>query len=156
MSTTTTACPVTKEFVLAGKAIFSVAPPAEFVEANDCPEHWTFRVDHKEAENGRPEAFFVSLLTGPDNSSDYRYLAMLGRNGCVRVTAKSLAQEGSLVVRVLRRVLARIWTRDQDAILESGWSLNHCGRCARCSRLLTTPESVDRGFGPECWALADF
>lgn len=25
-------------------------------------------------------------------------------------------------------------------------------KCARCKRVLTDPESIDRGFGPICWA----
>jgi hypothetical protein len=27
----------------------------------------------------------------------------------------------------------------------------HEGKCAKCGRQLTTPESIDRGFGPICW-----
>lgn len=26
-------------------------------------------------------------------------------------------------------------------------------RCARCGRLLEDPKSIDRGYGPYCWAL---
>ena len=33
---------------------------------------------------------------------------------------------------------------------------NMVGRCARCGRILTDPESVARGMGPFCAASADF
>jgi hypothetical protein len=26
----------------------------------------------------------------------------------------------------------------------------HSGRCGRCGRTLTTPDSIERGLGPEC------
>jgi hypothetical protein len=26
----------------------------------------------------------------------------------------------------------------------------HVGKCCKCRRLLTTPESIQRGIGPEC------
>jgi hypothetical protein len=38
--------------------------------------------------------------------------------------------------------------------LPSGWEFRHEGRCGRCGRTLTVPESIDSGFGPECINLA--
>lgn len=29
--------------------------------------------------------------------------------------------------------------------------VSHTGKCARCTKLLTDSESIERGFGPECW-----
>ena len=34
--------------------------------------------------------------------------------------------------------------------LPSNMSFFHEGHCARCGRLLTVPESIKTGFGPEC------
>ena len=30
-------------------------------------------------------------------------------------------------------------------------SVYHSGRCGCCGRVLTDPEAISRGFGPECW-----
>ena len=38
----------------------------------------------------------------------------------------------------------------QGAALPEGYEARHEGRCARCGRALTVPESIDSGFGPEC------
>jgi hypothetical protein len=29
-------------------------------------------------------------------------------------------------------------------------TVHHEGRCGRCGRTLTVPESIESGFGPEC------
>ena len=36
-----------------------------------------FRVSHKEGSDRFPPAWFLSMLTGPDNESDYSYVGML-------------------------------------------------------------------------------
>lgn len=131
------------KFLTAGKAIFTVT-------AAD-GTHNTFRIVHKPANGRYSEAYFVSLLTGPNNEDDYSYLGMMDPNTFgVRLTAKSCQSEQSLVVRTLRRVLARIKAGEYAEIEKAGWSVKHAGFCCRCGRLLTTPESVETGVGPEC------
>jgi hypothetical protein len=34
--------------------------------------------------------------------------------------------------------------------LPEGYKIQHEGKCCRCGRTLTTPESIERGIGPEC------
>lgn len=134
-----------KEFILAGKAIFTVS--------NNKGEWYTFRVKHKEAEGRFQEAWFVSLLTGPDNTASYTYLGMLSPQALdasqrVRLTAKSKYSESSKPVQVLRWALHLVWT---GGTFPEGYAIKHEGRCGRCGRLLTVPESIDRGIGPECY-----
>lgn len=136
---------LTKTFILGGKAIFTVH--------NDKGVHYTYRVTGKKTGNGS-SIYFVNLLTGPDNESDYTYLGVLDPSGPrVRLTAKSKLQYSSVPVRVLGWVLNHIWTETE---LPDGYGVNHEGRCGRCGRTLTRPEGVDAGgyrfgFGPECW-----
>lgn len=138
---------VTKEFVLAGKAIFTIQPPAGVAEK----AHYTFKVTHKEASERWPEAYFVSLLTGPENTSDYTYVGMLeAGSGLLRLTAKSALGGDSYPVRLLERVLARVWAGEQAVIQAAGYALHHEGKCGRCGRLLTVPASIESGIGPEC------
>jgi hypothetical protein len=144
---------VSKEFVLAGKAHFTLEIPDDYREKNNLKPHYTFRVTYKPANGQYKEAYLVSLLTGPDNTKSYSYLGMLDKEtGKVRTTAKSVLDGESLVVRLLNRSLALVWLGDVQPLKEKGFDLHHEGRCGKCGRLLTTPESVERGIGPECWS----
>lgn len=143
---------VTKQFVLAGKATFTVELPEEFRTKNSLKPHYTFRVEHKAANGQYKEAWFVKYLTGSDNTRDYSYVGVLNaETGQVRTTSKSKLQDNSLVFKLLNRTLALIWLEDVSPMESQGFGLHHEGRCGKCGRLLTTPESVQRGIGPECW-----
>ena len=139
---------ITREFITAGKATFTLECPAGF-QGNP---HYTFKVRGKELDdNSGNKIFFVSLLAGPDNSSDYAYLGVLNsETGEVRLTKASKFNEDTLVVRLLRRVTARIWAGEEQAIEDAGFKLHHEGRCCRCGRRLTVPSSIESGIGPEC------
>lgn len=41
--------------------------------------------------------------------------------------------------------------RHKDRAIPKPMSMYHHGRCALCGRELKDRESVERGFGPECW-----
>ncbi len=134
---------VSKEFVMGGKAIFTVKNPVG--------EWYTFRVSRKEASASYPEAWFVSLLTGPDNTASYTYLGMLSpTTGEVRLTARSLYRDDTKPVMVVRWLLKLLWSGKP---LPDGYECYHEGRCGRCGRVLTVPESIESGFGPECVRL---
>lgn len=139
------------EFVTAGDAIFTIEIPDEWQAKLDAPPHYTFRVEKTEANDRWPAAHFVKLLCGPDNTSDYAYLGKLDTyTGQVKTTAKSLYPETAAPVRLVNRILARVWSGDHDAYERFGFRCHHEGKCGRCGRTLTTPESIERGLGPEC------
>ena len=142
---------INKNFVLGGKATFTIEMESGFASKHGLKDHYTFKVSHKEASMKFPEAWFVSMLTGPDNSSDFAYLGMLDKNqGDIRLTAKSKLTDDSMVVKILKRTLARLWAGQEEEIAKAGFDVHHEGRCARCGRKLTVPESIKSGFGPEC------
>ncbi len=142
---------LSKQFITAGRAVFTVEIPPPDQEILHSPPHYTFRVKRKEANLDWPEAYFVQILTGPDNTSSYTYLGMLSpETGEVRLTKKSKYNDDSLPVKILRRVLVRLWADQGDLIRQAGWELHHEGKCCRCGRALTVPESVESGIGPEC------
>lgn len=137
---------VTWEFVTAGDAIFTVEPPADF-KCADRREHYTYWV--QKSEDG--QVFFVKALRGPDNTKDYVYLGLMNPNdGSVRTTGKSKFKRDSTIVKIVNRVLIMVRCGDQHKIVANGWKLHHEGRCGKCGRLLTTPESIERGIGPIC------
>lgn len=142
---------VSKEFVTAGKATFTLEIPEAFAAMHKTPPHYTYRVRHKEASMRFPEAWFVSLLTGSDNESSYTYMGMLNpEDGSVSLTKKSGYVKDTMAVRLLERSLSRVWAGESDKIEAAGFKLHHCGFCGRCGRTLTVPSSIESGIGPEC------
>lgn len=141
---------LSKEFMTAGKATFTIEIPDSLRDAEH-KAHYTFRITKKEASEQYKECYFVSMLTGSDNESDYTYMGMLdAESGKLILTKKSAYPQESYPVRLLSRTLVRVWANEQQAVITAGFKLHHEGRCGRCNRLLTTPESCETGIGPEC------
>lgn len=131
---------IDRDFITAGKAIFTVS--------NNKGEHYTFQITRKEANGRYPETWFVALLTGPDNNTDYTYLGMLNPvGGTVSLTRNSRFDDRSVPVRVIRWALNIVWNKQS---FPDGYGIRHEGKCGRCGRRLTVPESIDSGIGPEC------
>lgn len=131
-----------RQFLTAGRAIFTIAGKSD---------RYTFKITRKDPEVGSTytqAAYFVSILTGPDNTQDYTYMGLLHvQDGAVRVTRKSTYRQDSKPVVALNWALGRIW-RGQD--LAPSGRFYHVGRCGRCGRALTVPSSIETGLGPEC------
>jgi hypothetical protein len=130
------------KFTIAGNATFTLV-------SKRTGTRFTFKVTvAKDADT----KFFVGLLNGPDNNADYVYMAMLYAlsNGQHQL----VFTRGSKVTRDAVSARAFQWFVDMMncargaalALLEF-W---HEGRCGRCGRKLTVPESVAAGIGPEC------
>lgn len=148
---------ISKEFVLGGKSIFTLEIPHEWASEHSCNAHYTYKIVLKkgnDGSDGRPKSsdiYFVNLLAGPDNTSDYSYIGVLDINsGFVRLTRSSKITEKCMSYRLLNRVLLNLWRGEEGRILEAGFDVHHEGRCGRCGRKLTVPESIRSGFGPEC------
>jgi hypothetical protein len=135
-----------KVFMMAGDATFTLVSPATGMR-------FTYRVTapRKEGKLQTDEDVrFVKLLCGPDNSADFHYFGIL-RSGrfehANRKTRISVEAPGALAFRWF---VERIETAPVD--------FYHEGRCGRCHRKLTVPESVANGLGPECagrvWTLS--
>lgn len=135
---------ISRDFVLAGKATFTIQSPDG--------KHRTYRVEMVEPTDAFPKpAFFVKTLVGPQNTEDYAYMGKLDPfTGQVKTTAKSKQWENTTRLRLLNRVLARVWSGDHAAYEQHNYRVFHAGTCGRCGRLLTTPDSVETGIGPEC------
>lgn len=126
------------------------ATPGQWVNPN-CPTDIRQCIACKGTTEQQP-VYFISLLTGPDNSNDYTYVgiaepASTNRDKTVRLTAKSGYNHDTLPVKVARWLL---WTAQQNTPTPDGYEFWHCGRCGRCGRPLTVPESVESGYGPVC------
>jgi hypothetical protein len=92
-----------------------------------------------------PDRFFVKVLTGPDNTADYTYVGMVVNN-TFRTTRASKMNIDSLPVKTFVWALGQF----QKGTLPELMEVWHVGRCGRCGRVLTVPESIASGFGPDC------
>ena len=83
----------------------------------------------------------ASYLSGPQNTSDYqRFAWVMGKEAKVWKRYR----EDSRIVNALKALLTGDYkTYGAEYALESG-------NCCRCGRLLTVPESIAAGIGPEC------
>ena len=119
-------------FIQAGNAIFTLVGRSS---------RFTYRV--RESDDGK--VFFVSVLTGTNNDGDYTYLGII-RNGEFRRTAKSRISDDA------PSHMAFLWSYTMlgRGLLPDALQVWHEGRCGRCARTLTVPESIARGLGPEC------
>jgi hypothetical protein len=130
-----------KTFALAGNATITL-------ESLKTGAHYTFKVrESKAVENStKAPVHFVSLLTGPDNENDFKYLGLILPNRYVlTITKASKLSTGSAPVMAFNY----FWSRPDGAIPPQ-LVVRHEGRCGRCNRALTVPESIDRGLGLDC------
>lgn len=125
----------TKRFLLAGNARVTLV-------SKKTGARFTYRV--RQSKDKR--VHFVSLLTGSDNESSYTYMGML-REGKFAQTAKSPIEGTAPSVK------AFFWFHDnlfiENRIVDT-LEVWHEGKCGRCNRSLTVPESILNGIGPEC------
>lgn len=133
---------ISKSFLLAGNAIFTVSNP-------QC-KHYTFRVNKSESTLTGDPIWFIGVLTGPDNSNDYTYIGMVFSGG-VKLTKASKYNKDTTLYKIadwsVRGILA-------DGNLPDGYTIDHSGSCGRCGRKLTTPTSISLGLGPTCAGLS--
>lgn len=137
-------------FLLAGDARFTLVSKATGTR-------YTYRVRRAEP-NGRGEPpYFVSVLTGADNESSYSYAGLLlapppNESGQLlfKATAKSKVAEDAPSVRGFKWFLRALFQGTGPEGFFAKAEFWHEGRCCRCGRALTVPESIASGIGPEC------
>lgn len=131
-------------FTLAGRAHVTL-------ESTVTGRHFTYRIDRATDRATKrptePAAWFVSLLTdGSADEGSFRYVGLIGTDESFRLTRKSAYDDTACCTKAFRYY----WTHVQAGSLPDKLKVRHEGRCGRCGRTLTTPESIDRGIGPEC------
>jgi hypothetical protein len=145
-------------------AFENVAELSAFVHAGDATftlvsektgKRFTYRVQYpKDKETGRIDRsagiMFASVLVGPDNTRNYAYFGNIRRD-CFQLGRKSkLAADAPSVV-----AFAWFYRALTQQRLPASLKVYHMGRCGRCNRPLTVPESIRAGIGPECATRSD-
>lgn len=133
---------ITKEFLTAGRATFTL-------ENTQTEKHQTYRVKRgKPSEQYPNPALFVYALSGPDNERSYSYMGVLDeRTLSLRLTRRSTFAQDDIRVLGFNFVARCVISGrpDSDKV-----KIHHEGHCGRCGRLLTHPDSIETGIGPEC------
>lgn len=134
-----------KRFMFAGNAMFTL-------ESTRTGKWFTYVIVRREFKNEQsPEnpnvKYFVSVLTGPDNTHSYTYMATIKPTELyMYCTAKSKIKEEATSFKALNFYLSQL-KKNQ---LHPEINFYHKGVCGRCGRTLTTPDSVSNGLGPVC------
>jgi hypothetical protein len=126
-------------FTLAGNATITL-------ESEKTHHHFTYRVRRAE---GTAKRWFVSLLNGPDNTANFVYVGLVDAvtgQLAFRQTAKAKVSADAPSVRGFKY----FWNAVSTERMPKDMIVRHEGKCGRCGRKLTVPESIDRGIGPEC------
>ena len=138
-----------RRFVTAGNATFTLS--SRRTGARYTYNVW--QIEHKTDTKKRYEKWIVKLLTGPDNTSNYSYIGMIDNEGVqkdeFKTTKASKLTMDSKPVRAFVFLCQKVIKKGQTPA-SVDLEFRHMGKCGRCNRPLTVPESCDRGIGPEC------
>lgn len=126
---------VALDFITGGKAIFTLVS-----------KRTGKRYTYKARSNCRDAVVFIDLLTGPDNASDYQYIGCFWNHDRKGMVGGKNGQPNHPAFAALDWILICLHAGRMPSTAEF-W---HEGKCARCGHKLTTPESIESGFGPEC------
>jgi hypothetical protein len=124
-----------RRFIIGGKATFTL-------RSGRTQARFTYKV--KASKDGG--VHFVSLMTGPDNESHFSYVGYIRRDVFFYGGAKSRVSRDQKSVQAFEWTWRELMRGNLPDVLEV-W---HEGRCCRCGRKLTVPESIESGIGPEC------
>lgn len=136
-----------KSYILAGNAIFTL-------RSAKTQTRYTYKVRKRDDRDGRGAIWFVSVMFGPDNEGDFSYMGIITERPAnlierfaYRRTAKSAIVESDPRQVGWAWFFRHLVERNAIPAQLECW---HEGRCGKCGRKLTVPESVEKGLGPEC------
>jgi hypothetical protein len=138
---------VVPEWIMSGKAVFTI-------KSLKTGTRFTYKVNQCD---DKKTLFFVSLLTGSDNYHNYSYLGTINTYpasdpseitfSTFRHGAKSRITPNALGAKTFS------WFYDKaakNALRNEPLEVWHEGKCGRCGKRLTDPESIASGIGPVC------
>jgi hypothetical protein len=121
-------------FITGGNAIFTL-------KSLKTQTRFTYKVYYDKSN------FIVYVLTGNDNTANYSYMCHIIPDTMeMKKITNSKFTPNSTAYVAFEYVFYNLLTRQTMPKVEIWQS----GRCCRCGRLLTVPESIESGIGPEC------
>ena len=103
---------ISKDFVLSGKAIFTVS--------NGKGEQYTYQVEETENKTQRPTLYFARVLSTKEKPPIY--LGVINKDGTIKFTKASKFSDTSKEYLVLAWALKQVW---EQRSLPTGYSIQH-------------------------------
>lgn len=125
------------DFILAGKSFFTV-------KSLTTNKHFSYKV--KASKDGG--IHFVSVLVANER---YEYIGFIRKGKSFVYGQKSTISFDSDSVKAF----AYTFKVHSEGITKNKLQIFHAGRCGKCGRTLTHPESITNGIGPECQKMLD-
>lgn len=126
-----------KKFALAGNATITL-------QSGKSSAYYTYKiVKHKE------DLYFIRLLHGPDNEEDYQYIGCYYSDTEYFNPCKTWKERPTFSWPASIRAIKYFFEHIND--IPDNLFVYHEGKCGKCGRKLTTPDSIKRGLGPECY-----
>lgn len=133
-----------KAFILAGNATGTLVN-------HNTGRRYTLRFRRPDDLGSGVDPVWISVLAGPDNEEDYKYLGAIWpdkpHGWKLRLSGKSCWGWNDRVTVAIDWLLGYL---DTERKLPDGVEFIHAGKCGRCGRTLTTPQSIEMGLGPVC------
>ena len=126
------------DFIFGGKSIFTIRNV-------NTGNRFTYKLTRKKSlKEGDDDVVFVKVLMGADNTSDYTFIGTVFRRETYKHSSKSPFGADVMSTKAIEWVVRNVNS------LPPNIEVWHEGKCGRCGRKLTVPESIQSGFGPEC------
>lgn len=125
------------------------------IQSKATNERFTFRFRQPKHERDprHHKPIWVSVLTGSDNNTCYSFIGSIFPDRStteIRPSQRSKVGLDADSAKAVAWLLRQVYLGTNDEALFGRATIWHEGRCGRCGRKLTVPESVSSGFGPEC------
>jgi hypothetical protein len=144
-------------FLLAGRATVTLV-------SKQTGRRFTFKVEQRRIEARRAEETdveygermaqahagprFVKVMTGPDNENHYTYVGHIDEHRNFRLDRKSKLSPDAPSVSAWQWFWRAVVAKSERVVEQC--EVWHDGRCGKCGRKLTVPQSVASGLGPVC------
>ena len=127
-----------KNFIFGGNATFTIVN-------TDSKKYFPFKVRKSKDSD---EVFFVSIMNHSVNNYNHNFLGtFFSKDNCYKTSKKSSIKSDTTSSKVIS------WFFNYFINSEEKYptvQVYHDGKCGKCGRKLTTPESVKSGLGPIC------
>lgn len=129
---------LTKEYIFAGHSTFTI-------ESTKINQRYTYKVKRQTTKSSGKVSYQVYRLYGPDNTDDYRFICLVGDDR--KTILVNQANQKEMPVVMFKQFIDLL---HNDETWPEKCKFYKSNKCAKCGRLLTTPDSVETGYGPTC------
>lgn len=127
-----------KQFMYAGKSIFTI-------KNTETGNRFTFKI---QADKKKLPIHYVSFLWGSDNESNYQFFGTIFDQKSYYFSKNHAKIKADATVALAFKWFFELLNSNSE--FPTNIQIWHEGKCCRCGRKLTVPESIADGIGSEC------